>query len=72
MNDMGEHRCPVCGKLFYVPDFSEWAYRMSVNGHLKLFCSWTCYRKQEKERDEKRLQSKRDKWQVKSDAEREQ
>ena len=38
--------CPVCGKEFYVPDSSKWAYQR--RGHL-FFHSWGCLRKYDQE-----------------------
>ena len=35
--------CPVCGKEFF-PVNSEWAYKKTVNGRRKYFCSWHCMR----------------------------
>lgn len=45
-------RCPVCGKLFYVGDRRNYAYKRggkydkhrSEHPYLHYYCSWTCYR----------------------------
>lgn len=40
--------CGNCGKQFLVPGGSKWAYRRLVNGKMKYFCSWSCFRKDER------------------------
>lgn len=38
-----EHRCPVCGKLFYQYS-QEWVYRVKRRGSFVPVCSWHCMR----------------------------
>lgn len=40
--------CGNCGKQFLLPGGSKWAYRRLVNGKTKYFCSWSCFRKNER------------------------
>ena len=41
--DKFEKKCDKCGKVFFMPHSYElWAYKAVKNGHLKLYCSWTC------------------------------
>lgn len=44
-----EHTCPVCGKLFQVPNVDDWVYRKNRYNERYILCSWTCYRVVEKE-----------------------
>lgn len=51
--------CPICGKMFQVGDRTGYVYKRIRNNHKKTktvsyFCSWTCYRKDEKERAKRR------------------
>lgn len=51
-------RCPICGKLFFVGDRGSYVYKHTVysykNGEftgyhgIDYFCSWSCFRKSEK------------------------
>jgi len=47
------HSCPNCGKEKYIPHPGDWVYkRIVVDGKsttIGFFCSWSCYRKWEKE-----------------------
>ena len=49
----GYHDCPNCGKTKFVGCPGEWGYkRIVVDGKsttIGFFCSWSCYRKWEKE-----------------------
>jgi len=67
--EFGEIRnCPVCGKRFNIIYFEEWAYRREFSektgkdarSHRLLFCSWSCVRKWDKQREEEK-QDKREK-----------
>ena len=40
-----ERACPQCGKLFLCFNATEWCYR---RGDTKVFCSWTCYREDQR------------------------
>lgn len=40
-----EHVCPVCGKIFYIPDSKTWVYRAMIKNRHKPVCSWGCMRK---------------------------
>ena len=51
--------CPICGKMFAVPDRTDYVYKRIRNTHktnktVIYFCSWTCYRKDEKKREKRR------------------
>lgn len=47
------HICPACGKKKFISSPGEWAYRRNVQGkyhsQTKLFCSWSCLRKWERD-----------------------
>lgn len=47
------HECPNCGKEKYIQHPGDWVYkRIVVDGKsttIGFFCSWSCYRKWEKE-----------------------
>lgn len=47
-----EGTCPICGKIFGIPDSSLWAYKTQKGkpGVQKwnYFCSWKCFRIHEK------------------------
>lgn len=45
--DYFERKCPVCGKTFY--PLPEHVYTRFRKGKWLKFCSWTCFRKDEKE-----------------------
>lgn len=40
-----ERACPQCGKLFLCFSMTEWVYRRGEN---RVFCSWTCYREDQR------------------------
>lgn len=52
-------KCPVCGKLFFVGNRSEYVYKHVIYSYNKgkfsgyhgtaFFCSWHCFRKMEKQ-----------------------
>lgn len=42
-----EHKCPMCGKIFY-PIYPEvWAYKIRIYKEVELVCSWRCLREHE-------------------------
>lgn len=44
---LDDKNCETCGKLFYPT--GTWVYKMKINNEkMKYFCSWTCYRKEQK------------------------
>ena len=44
--DGGCTRCPICGKVFYLPDITQWAYKVTNNHYIpRYMCSWTCLNK---------------------------
>ena len=49
---MPTQTCAECGKKFIAPDPDSWAYKKPTGKYMKvkLFCSWTCFRKGEKKR----------------------
>lgn len=38
--------CPVCKKTFLKP--AENIYKLTINGNIEHYCSYTCYRKMQK------------------------
>ena len=46
-----ERVCPVCGKTFILKPLN--IYKLYVKDELKHFCSYTCYRVVQKEREAK-------------------
>lgn len=44
-------KCAMCGKEFFVPDFSSYAYKRGLN---KYFCKWSCLRKYDAEKENKK------------------
>ena len=44
-----ERNCPICGKKFY--PLPEHVYTRYRNGEWLKFCSWTCFRKDEKDHE---------------------
>lgn len=45
--------CPICGEKKFVLDPSEYVYKIGC----KYYCSWTCYRKAQKEMESKKKKS---------------
>lgn len=41
------YKCSTCGKEFWVADSSQWIYKNTTP--FKMFCSYTCYRKHQKD-----------------------
>ena len=60
-----ERKCPQCGKMFFLDDPTQWAYKRLIKGHKKFFCSWSCVRAYDRKQEEKRLKAKREKWEAK-------
>ena len=55
-----ERVCPICGKQFIIHDLQDYTYKMTLNKKdIQYYCSWTCYRKAEKERESKGLRWRR-------------
>jgi YHS domain-containing protein len=52
MDTSGMIKCPVCGKWFIVPVAT--IYRLNIKGKRVIFCSYTCYRKEQIKIDAKR------------------
>lgn len=44
-----EKKCAYCGKSFCRIDYTNYAYKRLVKGHMKLYCSYTCMQKAKKE-----------------------
>lgn len=40
-------KCHLCGKIFFSGNLHEWVYKM--DGYY--FCSWSCFRRYEKEQE---------------------
>lgn len=45
------YKCASCGKEFWVADPSQWIYKNANS--FKMYCSYTCYRTWQKERESK-------------------
>ena len=54
-------KCPVCDKEFIVNNAAQWCYRKQWYNKLYICCSWTCYRKVEKEMLERKTRRGRKK-----------
>lgn len=48
--------CPVCGKVFGIPDSVLWVYKIRLKGMQSptYMCGWTCFRIYEKQHEEYR------------------
>ena len=44
--------CPVCGKEFHVLYPQAWGYKRNTGKNKLYYCSWSCMRKEETERNE--------------------
>ena len=44
-----ERKCPVCGGKFFIPAYSQWAYKSDKKHGVKYYCSWKCMRAAQKE-----------------------
>ncbi len=52
-------KCEMCGKEIYGINRDTWAYkRGEAPGHYKFFCTWSCLRKYDKMKEEKRKATK--------------
>lgn len=49
-------KCPVCGKLFPLPP--ENVYKLSINDRVTHFCSYSCFRVEQKKQEEKHKKKK--------------
>ena len=41
--------CPVCGQIFDISFYTDYAYRKSIHGKTILFCGYSCMRTVEKQ-----------------------
>lgn len=46
--------CYVCGKEFYALDPPEWVYKVNVNGHVRMCCSYKCMRDLQRKHPDRR------------------
>lgn len=47
--------CPNCGRVFWRDIASDWAYKLRTDEKPpRYFCSWTCMRQAEKQKDARR------------------
>lgn len=57
------HKCPICGKNFWVTSKTGWSYKRKSSQGLVFMCSWSCLlkfdEKAEKERFEKAVRRKK-------------
>ncbi len=56
-NQLDERICPECGRAFIFRD--QWAYKLIKNKRVVNYCSWTCMRKNERNRSNEKLQELR-------------
>ena len=58
--------CPVCGKVFGIPDAGLWVYKIRLKGMQTptYMCSWKCFRIYEKQHEEYKRQNdgRRTRW----------
>lgn len=52
MNYFKEYYCNLCGKPFICTDIENYVYTSGKKYKRKLFCSWTCMRKYERQEEE--------------------
>ena len=53
VNNIGRlKKCKICGKEFYV--FGEYAYKKVKQKKLCFYCSWSCFRKDNKKKGRKK------------------
>ena len=52
-----ERICPVCGKSFIVP--VENTYKLTIKQTITHYCRYNCYRKAQREQEEKKVRKKR-------------
>ena len=45
-------KCPICGKSFVPAPYH--VYKMFIKGSYRYLCSWSCYRKAEREKENKK------------------
>ena len=43
--------CPICGQMFDVSFYTDYAYKKSIHGKVILFCGYNCMRVVEKQRE---------------------
>ena len=55
-----ERVCPICKKLFILPP--ENTYKLLVGGILEHYCSYTCYRVEQKKKEAYEKQRWEDDW----------
>lgn len=50
-----QETCPVCGKIFGIPDSGLWVYKIETQKkglqRCTYLCSWTCFRVYEKQHE---------------------
>ena len=51
--------CPMCGKVFLIPDVRMWVYKIIPKGKQTpvYMCSWKCFRVHEKQHEEYKRQN---------------
>ena len=54
-----EKKCLECGKKFIVQSVDDYVYKRWCNGQDRYFCSWSCVRKWDAEREPKTLRRDR-------------
>lgn len=55
-NSFRTRKCWRCGKEFIVRDYNEWVFRREVRRFDRLFCSWSCVKAYDREKEGKRDQ----------------
>ena len=49
------HKCPVCGKVFFVTSRTEWVYKRVYDSKPVYICGWSCLRKHDAEKEKEKL-----------------
>lgn len=53
-----EKDCPVCGKHFAMSRIDLWAYKRQENHQDNYFCSWSCLRAYDKQKEESKVKGR--------------
>lgn len=61
MQSNGIRTCSICGKVFDISFYNNYAYKKMINGKLELYCGYNCFRvvdKVQEEQERKRWEEK--------------
>ena len=53
-NNLCTAKCPICGKVFTRLTFNNYTYKLQLNGRTRFYCSYTCWRVDQKKDEGKR------------------